>query len=75
MGISLDHRHGLMAADALDGWQIDSRLNQVRDGGMTEGVADDLLWVEARESRGSNPGSRPPVVDVPCQACGSALAS
>ena len=47
MGVPLDHRHGLMAADALDGREVYSRLNQMRDGGMTERVADDLFWVEA----------------------------
>ncbi len=42
MGVPLDHRHGLMAADALDGWKIHPRLHQMRDSGVTERVADDL---------------------------------
>ena len=47
MCVPLDHRHGLMAADALDGRKIYSRLHQMRDSGMAERVADDLFWVEA----------------------------
>ena len=47
MGVPLDHRHGLMAADALDGRKVYSCLHQMRDSGVAERVADDLFGVEA----------------------------
>jgi len=48
VAVTLDHRKILVAADALDRWQVDAGLYQVRDGGMAQRVADHLLYIEAR---------------------------
>lgn len=56
MRIALDHDHGLMAADAFHGRQIDSSLDEMRDGRVPQGVADDLRGIEACALDGSHEG-------------------
>ena len=46
--VSRHHRQRLMSADALHSWQINARLNQMRDRGMPQGVSSDFTRIQSR---------------------------
>lgn len=48
--IPFDHRQRLVAADALNGGQVDVGLNEVRDRGMPQRVTDYKIRIQSGRS-------------------------
>jgi hypothetical protein len=54
MGITFYHRQCLVAADPLDGREVDASLDKVSDRRVSEGMSNDLLRVESRGDNATN---------------------
>lgn len=46
VGVAFDHLQAFVATDSFNGWEIHTSLDEVGNGGMAQGVAQDTSGVE-----------------------------